>query len=63
MSFQGKHALVTGSSRGIALRLAEKGARIAIHSSFKRMFQADVSRASDMGRIFGKPSPLMAERL
>src|SRR5260370_9327557 len=35
MSFHGKKVLITGSSRGIgrgiALKLAEKGARVAVH--------------------------------
>ncbi|MGH9817015.1 MAG: SDR family NAD(P)-dependent oxidoreductase, partial [Candidatus Acidiferrales bacterium] len=35
VTFQGQHALVTGSSRGIgrgiALKLAEQGARVAIN--------------------------------
>src|SRR5688572_5365278 len=31
MSLEGKRVLITGSSRGIALKLAERGARVAIH--------------------------------
>ena len=69
-----KHALITGSSRGIgrgiALKLAEAGARIAIHYYQNRaaaeetlrlvkergsdgaIFQADVTKPDEIGRLF-----------
>jgi NAD(P)-dependent dehydrogenase (short-subunit alcohol dehydrogenase family) len=76
MSLKGKHALVTGGSRGIgrgiALRLAEGGAKVAIHyytneaaakETLERirkhgsdgfLVQADVSRVTDVRRMFAE---------
>lgn len=54
MSFKGKNALITGSSRGIgrgiALKLAEKGARIAVHYYRNReAAQATLEKIRDLG--------------
>jgi NAD(P)-dependent dehydrogenase (short-subunit alcohol dehydrogenase family) len=54
MSFQGKNALVTGSSRGIgrgiALKLAEKGARVAVHYYRNReAAQATLEKIRELG--------------
>ena len=54
MSFAGKHAVVTGSSRGIgrgiALKLAEKGARVAVHYYRNReAAQATLEKISELG--------------
>jgi NAD(P)-dependent dehydrogenase (short-subunit alcohol dehydrogenase family) len=54
MLFQGKNALVTGSSRGIgrgiALKLAEKGARIAVHYYRNRdAAQATLEKIQELG--------------
>jgi NAD(P)-dependent dehydrogenase (short-subunit alcohol dehydrogenase family) len=53
MLFKGKSALVTGSSRGIgrgiALKLAEKGARIAIHYRNKDAAQATLESVRKLG--------------
>ena len=50
MSMQGKHALVTGSSRGIgrgiALKLAESGVKVAVH-----YFQNESAAAETLARI------------
>ena len=54
MSFKGKNALVTGSSRGIgrgiALKLAEKGARVAVHYYRNRdAAQATLKKIRELG--------------
>ena len=76
MAHNGKHALITGSSRGIgrgiALKLAERGVRVAINyrkneaaakdtlakvrqrGSDGFTIQADVCRAEDITRMFGR---------
>src|ERR1700758_4453130 len=50
MSLKGKHALVTGSSRGIgrgiAFKLAERGARVAVH-----YYQNEDAAKTTLGRI------------
>jgi len=54
MSFTGKNALITGSSRGIgrgiALKLAEKGARVAVHYYRNRdAAQATLKKIRELG--------------
>src|SRR5690348_18456663 len=53
MSFKGKTALVTGSSRGIgrgiALKLAERGARIAVH--YYRNLEAAQTTLDQIGKL------------
>ena len=54
MSFKGKNALITGSSRGtgrgIALKLAEKGARVAVHYYRNRdAAQATLKKIRELG--------------
>ena len=54
MSFMGKNALITGSSRGIgrgiALKLAEKGARVAVHYYRNRdAAQATLKKIRELG--------------
>lgn len=54
MSFKGKKALITGSSRGIgrgiALKLAEKGAQVAVHYyRNQEAAKATLQRIRDLG--------------
>jgi NAD(P)-dependent dehydrogenase (short-subunit alcohol dehydrogenase family) len=54
MSFKGKHALVTGSSRGIgrgiALKLAKEGAHVAVHYFRNReSAQATLEKIRELG--------------
>ena len=53
MVFRGKHALITGSSRGIgrgiALKLAERGVNIAIH--YYKQEEATISEISGVGQV------------
>jgi 3-oxoacyl-[acyl-carrier protein] reductase len=54
MSFKGKNALVTGSSRGIgrgiALKLAKEGARVAVHYYRNReSAQATLEKIRELG--------------
>ena len=73
----GKVILVTGAARrigrSIALRLAEQGARVAIHYRRSkadaeqtaaecggRAFQADLARVSEIQQLFGDVHPSMA---
>ena len=56
MSFQGKNALITGSSRGIgrgiALKLAEQGARVAVHYHQNReAAEATLEKSDGSGRM------------
>ena len=50
MSFKGKNALVTGSSRGIGkgivLSLAERGAQVAIH-----YYRNEAAAQATLGRV------------
>ena len=59
MVFRGKHALITGSSRGIGrgieLKLAERGVNIAIHY-YKQEEAANETLAKMRARPAGAPA-------